>query len=355
MTQSKNNAIQGIRFWAIALIIASHCGFLAQGGLGNCIFFAMSGFFVCQPFSDSDYEYNYFSIKTFLIYYFKRIIRIIPVAWLCMIFAAWGLRVLDFRDFTTENSLVLNMFFIRSKGHLWFLQQEIFFYVCAPFMLLVIGIVKKLLSTVIKKKLLNLAIFVILTACVFISYKYIPLSGFLLKGNGGAQVPMLWLFLIGMSFAYLQKILKIAIKSSKIAANLFNVVGAMFVITCLILTILTSEQILAGFDSRYIGYYVGWEHQLVCAYFAAAVLVVLCLLPANSLVKTFLGNRVFTLLGNASFSMYLIHGFLLPYFAELSVYSQMLVIGTISLCMALVIYKYIESPLMEKTRILLKK
>ena len=111
MTQSKNYAIQGIRFWAIALIVASHCGFLAQGGLGNCIFFAMSGFFVCQPFTDGDFEYKYLSLKGILNYYYKRIIRIIPVAWLCMAFAAWGLRYLDFRDFTTENSLFLNMFF----------------------------------------------------------------------------------------------------------------------------------------------------------------------------------------------------------------------------------------------------
>ncbi len=355
MTQSKNNAIQGLRFWAIALIIASHCGFLAQGGLGNCIFFAMSGFFVCQPFNDSDYEYSYFRPGTFLKYYIKRIIRIIPVAWICMAFAAWGLRVLDFRDYTTENSLVLNMFFIRSKGHLWFLQQEIFFYVCAPFMLLAVGIIKKLFSPVIKKGAMNFVIFIALTVCVFISYHYLPLTGFLLKGNGGAQVPMLWLFLIGMSFAYLLKILKADMKASKLVAGLFNVVGSMFVVTCLILTIVTSEQILSGIDSKYVGYYVGWEHQLICAYIASAVLVVLCLLPEDSITKKFLGNRAFLLLGNASFSMYLIHGFLLPFFAELSVYSQMVVIGGISLSMALVIYKYIESPLMTKSRLLFKK
>lgn len=355
MTKNKNNAIQGLRFWAIALIVASHCGFLSQGGLGNCIFFAMSGFFVCQPFTVGDYEYKYFKPKAFINYYFKRITRIIPVAWLCMAFAAWGLRVLDFRDLSTENSLLLNMLFIRSKGHLWFLQQEVFFYLCAPFMILIIGLVKKLLSIVIKKGALNLIIFALLTGCVYLSYYYLPLTGFFLKGNGGAQVPMLWLFLIGMSFAYLLKVLRVDMKASKSVASLFSTVGSMFVITCLVLTVVTSEQILSGIDSKYAGYFVGWEHQLICAYFAAAVLVVLCLLPESSLTKRFLGNRAFLLFGNASFSMYLIHGFLIPYFVGLSVYSQILVIGLISLCMALVIYKYIEAPLMAKTRHLFKK
>ena len=63
MNQSKNNAIQGLRFWAISLIIASHCGILMQGGVGNVIFFAMSGFFVCRPYSADDYEYKYFKIN----------------------------------------------------------------------------------------------------------------------------------------------------------------------------------------------------------------------------------------------------------------------------------------------------
>ena len=42
---SRINSLDGLRFLAITLIIASHCNFLNQGGLGNDIFFALSGFF----------------------------------------------------------------------------------------------------------------------------------------------------------------------------------------------------------------------------------------------------------------------------------------------------------------------
>jgi len=350
MNQSKSNSIQGLRFWAIGLIVASHCGFLSQGGLGNCIFFAMSGFFACQPFADEDYEYGYFSPANFIKYYIKRILRIMPVAWLVMAFAAWGLRYLDFRDFTTENSLLLNMLFLNSKGHLWFLQQEVFFYILAPFMILIIGLVKKILSVAIKKGALNLVIFILLTVCVFLSYKYVPMTGILLKGNGAATVPMLWLFLIGMSFAYLYKVLRSDIRASKRIASLFSVVGSMFVVTCLILTIITSEEILSGIDAKYTGFYVGWEHQIVCAYLAATVMVTLALLPKSSLVNRLLGNSVFTALGNASFSLYLIHFFLIGYFAELSVYSRLLVVGVLSIAMALMLYNYVEKPIMAASK-----
>ena len=267
-----------------------------------------------------------------------------------MAFAAWGLRYLDFRDFTTENSLFLNMFFIQSKGHLWFLQQEVFYYICAPLMVFAIGLVKKLLSFIIKKSALDFVIFLVLTGCVYLSYTYLPLTGFMLKGNGAAQVPMLWLFLIGMSFAYLLKALYADLKVSKSAAGLFSVVGSMFVITCLILSVVTSEQILSGFDPKYVGYHVGWEHQIICAYVASAVIVILVLLPESSLVKKFLGNKAFTLLGNASFSLYLIHFFLIGYFAELSVYSRVLVVGVLSVAMALMLYTYVEEPIMKATK-----
>ena len=242
------------------------------------------------------------------------------------------------------------MLFINSKGHLWFLQQEVFFYILAPFMILIIGLVKKILSVVIKRGALNLVIFILLTVCVFLSYRYLPLTGILLKGNGAATVPMLWLFLIGMSFAYLYKVLKGDIKASKSIASLFSVVGSMFVVACLILTIVTSEEILSGIDGKYAGFHVGWEHQILCAYLAASVLVILLLLPKYSLVNKFLGNRVFTALGNASFSMYLIHFFLIGFFAELSVYSRLLVVGVLSVAVALMLYNYVEQPIMAASK-----
>ena len=137
---------------------------------------------------------------------------------------------------------------------------------------------------------------------------------------------------------------------SMFKSKLFSVVGSMFVVACLILTIVTSEEILSGIDGKYAGFHVGWEYQILCAYLAASVLVILLLLPKYSLVNKFLGNRVFTALGNASFSMYLIHFFLIGFFAELSVYSRLLVVGVLSVAVALMLYNYVEQPIMAASK-----
>ena len=349
MNQSKNNAIQGLRFWAISLIIASHCGILMQGGVGNVIFFAMSGFFVCRPYSADDYEYKYFKINTFLSYYKKRIIRIIPVSWICMFFAAFGLRFFDFRDFTTEHSLLLNMFFIKSKNHLWFLQQEIVFYIIAPLLILALGLIKKLLTIFTNKAIvINLIIFILLNAAVFFTYKYSVYIPLRLYANGGPQLFRIWFFLIGMSFAYLLRVLKdIHIKNEgtkKLLANL----GSDFVFIFFAFTILSSEQYLSMINEKYAGLYVGWTYAVLITYIASAVLVVLSLLPSSSACNQFFGNRLFTVIGNASFSMYLIHGCLLPYFGELSPCSELITVYGITLAIALLVYTHIEQPLLNK-------
>ncbi len=356
MNKSKNNAIQGLRFWAITLIIFSHCGFLAQGGLGNNIFFAMSGFFVCQPFTNDDYEYKYFSPKAFLVYYLKRIVRIFPVCWICMLFGTFGLTFFDFRDFTTDNSLLLNMFFIKSKNHLWFLQQEILFYFLAPFLILIIALIKKGLSRFkLSDVVSNAVIFVVLNICVYITSITMPVSQmFRLYGNGSYNPFRLWLFLIGMSFAYVLKILKaLQEKITEKMASVLSIIGSIYVCLCLILSVVSSHQILSKFDASYTDYLVGWEHPILITYMASLVIVVLCLLSEGNIVKRFLGNPVFNMIGNVSFSMYLLHFIFIIYFAMLSTYRLIIVVYAISFALSLAIYTYVEKPLINKTKELL--
>ncbi len=353
MKQSKNNAIQGLRFWAITLIILSHCGFLSQGGLGNNIFFAMSGFFVCQPFTKDDYEFRYFAPKEFGRYYIKRLVRIIPACWLCMFFATWGLAFFDFRDFRSDNSLLLNMFFIKSKNHLWFLQQEVFFYLVAPFVILIIAVFKKLLGKLQLNALqMNVAVFVLLNLLVFVSYQLLPMAPALfLSGNGYPSPLRLWLFIVGMAFAYLLRIVKlIAPTVSDGASHTLEWVGSIYVVICLALTIISSDQFLSLLDSKFTGFHVGWEYPVLITYMAGGAIMILCLLSEDNILRRFLGNRLFTLIGNVSFSMYLLHFMLMLHFTQLSAYRVFLVVYLLSLAMSMAIYTYVEQPLINKTK-----
>lgn len=353
MKQSKNNAIQGLRFWAITLIILSHCGFLAQGGLGNNIFFAMSGFFVCQPFTQENFEYGYFSPKEFGRYYVKRLVRIIPACWLCMFFATWGLAFFDFRDFSTENSLLLNMFFIKSKNHLWFLQQEVVFYIVAPFVILIIAAFKKLIGTLKLSALqMNLAVFAFINLLVFVTYQILPqVPALFLYANGSTSPLRLWLFLVGMAFAYLLRIVKLVKENvSEKTVGLCSAIGSVYVVLCLVLSIVSSEQIMSKIDARFTGYHVGWEHPVLITYMAALAIMILCLLSEGNVVRRFIGNRVFTLIGNVSFSMYLLHFMLMLHFTELSTYRVFVIVYLLSLAMSMAIYNYVEQPLINKTK-----
>ena len=76
MEETKNEknervkALDGLRFWAITLVVASHSGFLSQGGLGNNIFFVLSGFFAMNPFRDIEVD-RIFRNKYIFKYYIK--------------------------------------------------------------------------------------------------------------------------------------------------------------------------------------------------------------------------------------------------------------------------------------------
>ena len=265
-----------------------------------------------------------------------------------MLFVTFGLTFFDFRDFTTDNSLLLNMFFIKSKMHLWFLQQEVAFYVCAPFLILIMAALKKLISKFVAKKMyVNFALFILLNIAVYFTNKFALVSSFRLYGNGVEQVFRIWLFLIGMSFAYLLKVIK-DISASDSCKKIFSAIGSIFLIAFVALSILSGEEIISTLDSAYTGYHGGWEHSLLITYLTGIALVVLSLLSDSNYIKQFLGNKLFFTIGNISFSMYLIHGFLLNDFAYLTPWRFFAVIYLISLCVAIVIYNYFEQPLTNK-------
>ncbi|MBO4862855.1 MAG: acyltransferase [Eubacterium sp.] len=352
--KNKNYAIQGLRFWAISLIIASHCGFLAQGGVGNNIFFVISGFFACHPFSDDDYEKKYFKFSEIIKYYINRFFRIIPIMWLCLFFATWGLRFFTYNDFSTENSLLLNMFFIKSRGHLWFLQQEMVFYVIVPFIIILFGLLKCICNKVVKNPIvINGIVFAFISFSVYITFKFLPrFTSLYLFGNGVLQPLKLWLFLIGMSFSYLFRLLKLFKDriSDSVKSVLCNLSG-IYVFLFLLFTILSSEHFLTRInEARFKGYYIGWEHPIMLAYMASFVVLALVLMPSDNFVCVVMGNKLFKSIGDYSFIMYLLHFFFLQYFSGISVKSRLLSIYVISFCMAYVIHNYIEKPIIAFIR-----
>lgn len=339
------NSIQGLRFWAISLIVASHCGFLRQGGVGNCIFFALSGFLAANPFS-IDSELQFLSCKKFAFYYAKRFFRIIPVYWATLLISHFCFNVFDLNDFSSASSLLLNACFIKCWGPLWFIQQEILFYIVLPILMLVFALIK----TVFKKFKFNeegmhLILVVVICILAFLSNRYLTEDVFYVIGNGGPQRFRLCFFLIGMAFSYLLK----SLKSHKIPflfSRCARTFSSVIIFAFLLFTILSAEPILSHFDDRYSNHFVGWEYSIQIISVVGCILLLL-LIHNDSIASRFLSIPLFNNIGNISFIVYLVHPYLLSYFEMDNSFHRFIVVYFISIAIASIIYRYIEKPIVN--------
>ena len=345
-------SLEGLRFIAITLIIASHCDFLKQGGVGNCIFFALSGFLVSANLSKTSCDKD-FNFKNTFKYYLKRIIRIIPMLWFFLIFTSilFYKQLFYVTDFSTDSSLLLNMFLIKPKGHLWFLQQEMLFYLCVPFILLFASIIKKIFHNLNNSQsFTNLlaSIFVMILSFLFIVYMdKLPL---VLYFNGADQNFFLGYFLIGVSVGYLYNAYifsNIDLGYNKIFEIISNIVLVLFILFC----VFSSHSFLKYINPALINYYIGWELQLICILFTCVVILCLLISKRSFMVK-FYSNSLFSTIGNISFVMYLFH---VPYILTLGAknsysFLKFTLVYFVTVCTSLIISKYIEKPLIALSK-----
>lgn len=192
MKQIRFDQLDGVRAFAILLVVASHTsafGMTGQGGLGVAIFFTLSGF--CLLFLAYQMERNVFALSPLFYFLSERALRLLPSYYIILLSVYW---ITD-----SSQGLIGNLLFTNCQGHLWFLQQEVFFYFLAPFLMLVLFFLKKIC------KFKNLHLSFLLLAAAYLSQKYLTADVFYLMGNGKEQNFRLGLFLIGMAFGYLYK------------------------------------------------------------------------------------------------------------------------------------------------------
>lgn len=332
-----------MRCLAITLVIASHTNFLKQGGLGNDIFFALSGFFAVSPFAHNT-EKRFTNVKKIGSYYISRFFRIIPSLWFYLLFAAFLVGLYPIRDFRAENSLLKNMLFIHSSGHLWFLQQEVVFYIVVPFILLILyGIGRFTKKWILSETAIELIQAGILFVGAALAIKYLTVEIFSVHGNGYAQFFRLGFFQMGMATGYLCKAYDRAhIKWDR--SILYRGLADIYVFFFIAFCILTAEPILSSFSERFSGFFIGWDRPTMCTALSCVAIFLLAT-SGNSLSNRFMGNRMFAYIGKISFSAYLFHW---PFVQALSPgfppFRRFIYAYFVTLCVAGVVYRYIEQP-----------
>ena len=333
---SKIKGLDGLRVYAIAMIVACHTGFFADiaGGVGNKIFFSLSGFLA------------YYSIKNIsggkdvVRFYIKRFARIVPVFW-AVVLIVWRMLpgAFSLRDMESTNSLILNMLFIKNYGHLWFLQHLMLMYLLVPvFWLMYRGISKvvaKISASELAAAVVASVVFVVLAV---LEKRFLTSDVLTLTGEGSHSQFQVWMFMFGFAAAIFGDAVKKSIDYSK-AENLIKcgkaftniyVLAFIAIMTISVIPSVHSTGKLLFFSGEYI------RTILSCIAF------ILFLITEDSLVAKILNCRILVKLSELSFGIYLWHFFFIGFFRTESGLHNFVFNYFISMCLSLFTYIVVE-------------
>ena len=331
--KDKISGFDGLRVYAITMILACHNGFLANtsGGIGNKIFFSLSGFLVYYSLI------NMKGIKDVIYYYYKRFLRIVPLFW-TVIMIVWRMLpgFFSFSDMDSPNSLILNLLFLNNYGHLWFMQHLMLMYLIAPLLILMHNFIKGALNKLglseIISGYINGAFFMGLGV---LEKSFLTPDVFSMSGEGTHRQFQIWMFLIGFGSAIIGETLK---KVSFINEHdgFFKIVTNIYVF--LFILILTISVIPSIHDA---GKLMILRSEYLRTILSCIIYVMFVLIGDTFIAKV-LDNPIFLKLSELSFGIYIWHFFFLPYFRTGNLFHDFIVNYFVSVCFALFTYLVIE-------------
>lgn len=273
--------LYGLRTVAVALVVASHCSFLNQGGLMVAIMFCLSGFLAVGPFSKTEPQYH--SIMDFVRYYLKKIINIYPSYCLILII----LKLLTDDYFYSWKELLRILTFVDGPVHFWYLQETMVMYLVTP---LIIGIFQ-LLAKPIKGNNRFLLLTMLSAVLVFISRQYLA-DRVIFHGNVDRHW-FVYIYITGMTFGYLFHYMQnndrsqavIKSRAGKLIINLLTII-------LFLLIFISSNQIFGIWYPQYSGYLIGWSRPFECG-LCAGLFIFLISLDCNCLLSRLFRTSLF--------------------------------------------------------------
>lgn len=337
MKDQRITGLDGIRLWAILLIVAEHTGFIRENGaVGVALCFVLSGFLTVYSPKREDPADSFFSLKQWLFYYLRRFFRIVPLYYFCVLFFWFFYPAICFGSW---ESVFRHLTFQECGIHFWYLQQEVVMYLFVPPIFLVLALLHRLFRGKWQVQWLYIAL--LLLAAWYC--KLYPL--FTLPGNGQQQPFRIYLFLMGMATGYFCRLVRLREwKLTKMAKNTLAVIGNLWMLAAFLITLLSSPQFLIyfGIDMRETYYSVQMDIPFGIVAMLWIIAAVLC---RRGPVAVFFGNPVFVHLSERSYGIYLFH-FLLRLSLGVADGVMMFLLDTfMSICVAEVLYALIEKPL----------
>ena len=342
--------IQGLRGFAVSLVVLYHAGFLFNGGfIGVDIFFVISGFVIGQSLSRELAQADKVSWSDF---FFRRARRLIPALSLTLVvtvIAYWALFGVESvalltKSLTSGSLFVSNFYFFLERGYvdlasdplrnLWSLSVEEQFYFALPVIFLVAGFRSSSKAQVLRKILLiGFAVLAIsfISNIILVNYSLsFSVPQFLLPGRFAFFSPFTraWEFLVGLLLALSSK--------SLVSKVFFQLAGSLSVV----------GLIFAAWWLDSWQPFPGW--------FALPVVVASVVLILNSDQKTWftklLSTRPFVYLGDISYSLYLLHWPYLVIAKQKFGNEDRVVLAAVllSILSSVAMYQFVENPFRRK-------
>lgn len=332
MSQKFRYDINGLRAYAVALVVLFHFGIFGFSGgfIGVDVFFVISGFLMTKIIVSSLTKDTF----SFLKFYISRANRIIPaLAVLISIVGLIGWFTLlpqEFKDYAKHSiaslTFLSNIQYFRESGyfdaisheklllHTWSLSVEWQFYIILPIFLLLLA---KLFKNINFLKFIYIVVFLIsLLLSIYFTKNYASASFYLLPTRAWEMMAG------GLIYLYFDKI---SFKEN--SKRILDLLGFFLIILSLIL-----------FTGK-----TDWPSYNALLPVIGSFLVLL----ANNNNSPFTNNKIAQFLGNTSYSIYLWHWPLVFYLAYLEKSENIIfVIGAIifSVILGWLSYKFIENP-----------
>ncbi len=284
----------GLRGLAIIFVVLCHCRLLIHGGwIVDGIFFTLAGFFLINPYK-TDNEKRFLSLWGILRFYKNRAVRILPAYYLILLIVFVHSRYL----WIPKETFISLLYFGDIWGTLWFMYAYFWLMFIIPYFMLVLQLLAKKIR-VLNNDLFCAAVFFVLAAVFRIIVLLLDIYDIRLEQ-----------LFIGISAGYVCRYIR---SKEKITSFLEkkHVIGELIVMFIFVLMIfLSSDTVLKSINPEWGDKSVGWKYMFLTACVFSLVIIHLFLDP-NGVVSKILSSKIMVFLGKISYTIYLIHIFVM--------------------------------------------
>jgi peptidoglycan/LPS O-acetylase OafA/YrhL len=268
-------------------VLASHTSAvpIPLGTAGVWLFFVLSAFLLTKPFVSADDRNISASVTSFrgcFRFYIRRFFRIIPM---------YAFYVVSFGFlFANSQFIVNNLLEFRGQGHLWTINQEMFFYAIMP---VVLSLIRPF-----RRSQILCAVF--LTCLAALSDSYLTVNLIKIPAMSSYTAFYLSLFLLGMAAAFAQPIIGDLVRGWRLGRR------AAGTISLAVLIFAIAPHVLAGYVAPFDKNPLEVHRPLGMGCMFAPFLIWISVCPNNWLTEI-LSFKPLRMIGEAGFSFYLLH------------------------------------------------